>query len=295
MSIGPVGIELPGEGEGNRVSVSNVSEEYLAMSRHPAYQNSTIVQTSATASRLVVMGSTYLANALTSGADTFTKKVKPNQKPVTFSEATHARVRKMGTFSNGAADISSRTIGQVEKVAQNLGASFARKDAARPKKFDKSNPPPDYKPGVLNKSMIAFSTLADGIQEGAKNMLLTSSQAASTMIGHKYGTEAGSVATNLTGGIKNVGLVYIDATGVSRRALLKSVAKGMVVGRMRDGQQVVVGAGDGGQVPHDAQAGPSNLGARDPAARGPSPGPPPAYNASETQSLGGTPMSGAKR
>ncbi|KAJ5089327.1 Senescence/spartin-associated [Penicillium argentinense] len=292
----PVGIELPSEGEGNRVSVSNVSEEYLAMSRHPAYQNSTIVQTSATASRLVVMGSTYLANALTSGADSFTKKVKPNQKPVTFSDATHARIRKVGTFSTGAADLSSKTLGQVERYAQNLGASLSRKDASRPKGFDKRNPPSDYKPGVLNKSMIAFSTLADGIQEGAKNMLLTSSQAASTMIGHKYGAEAGTVATNLTGGIKNVGLVYIDATGVSRRALLKSVAKGMVVGRMRDGQQVVVGAGDGGQLPHDAQAGPSSF-ARDPVARGPSPNPtpPPAYDASGTLSLGGTPMSGAKR
>ncbi|KAJ5578497.1 uncharacterized protein N7459_007461 [Penicillium hispanicum] len=296
----PVGIELPSEGQGNRVNVSNVSEEYLAMSRHPAYKNSTIVQTSATASRLIVITSVQLANALTSGADSFTKKTKPNQKPLTFSDATHARIRQVGTFSHGAADLSSRTLGQVERVAQNLGASLARKET-KTKKFDKSNPPPDYKPGVLNKSMIAFSTLADGIQEGARNMLLTGSQAASTMIGHRYGTEAGNVATNLTGGIKNVGLVYIDATGVSRRALLKSVAKGMVVGRMRDGKQVVVGTGDGGQVPSgahtDVEAGPSSLGARDPVDRRPSPHPtpPPAYDASGTLSLGGTPMSGGKR
>ncbi|KAJ5167260.1 uncharacterized protein N7482_006041 [Penicillium canariense] len=299
----PVGIELPTEGEGNRVSVTNVSEEYLEMSRHPAYQNSTIVQTSATASRLIVTTSSYLANALTSGAESFMKKTKPNPKPVTFSEATHARIRKVGTLSHGAADFSSRTLGQVERVAQNLGASMARKDA-KPRSVDKKNPPADYKPGVLNKSMIAFSTLADGIQESARTMLLTGSQAASTMIGHRYGVEAGSVANNLTGGIKNVGLVYIDATGVSRRALLKSVAKGMVVGRMRDGKQVVVGAGDGGQVPQGAhtnhttaEAGPSALGARDPVARRPSPNPtpPPAYGASGTMSLGGTPLSGAKR
>ncbi|KAJ5161836.1 Senescence/spartin-associated [Penicillium capsulatum] len=292
----PVGIELPGEGQGNRVNVSNVSEEYLAMSRHPAYKNSTIVQTSATASRLIVATSTSLANMLTSGAEGFTKKVKPNQKPLTFSDAAHARIRKVGTFSHGAADLSSRTIGQVERVAQNLGASLARKDT-KPKSFDKSNPQSDYKPGVLNKSMIAFSTLADGIGEGARNMLLTGSAAASTMIGHRYGAEAGDVATNLTGGIKNVGLVYIDATGVSRRALLKSVAKGMVVGRMRDGQQVVVGGGDGGDLGVAGnEAGPSGHGARDPVARRPSPNPtpPPAYDASGI-SLGGTPMPGGKR
>lgn len=271
------------------------------MSRHPAYKNSTIVQTSATASRLIVTGSTYLANAITNGAESFTKKTKPSPKPLTFSDATHARIRKVGTFSHGAADLSSRTLGQVEKVAQNLGASLLRKDAKTTKSFDKSNPSPEYKPGVLNKSMIAFSTLADGIQEGAKNMLLTGSQAASTVIGHRYGNEAGTVATNLTGGIKNVGLVYIDATGVSRRALLKSVAKGMVVGKMRDGKQVVVGTGDGGQLPAEAhtgtEAGPSGLGARDPVARRPSPNPtpPPAYDAPGTLSLSGTPMSGSKR
>lgn len=264
------------------------------MSRHPAYQNSTIVQTSATASRLIVATSTSLANYLTSGAEGFTKRTKPNPKPLTFSDATHARIRKIGTYSNGAADLSSRTIGQVEKVAQNIGASLARKEG-KSKGFSKSNPPPDYKPGVLNKSMIAFSTLADGIQEGARNILLTSSQAASTVVGHRYGDQASTVANNLTGGIKNVGLVYIDATGVSRRALLKSVAKGMVVGKLRDGQQVVVGGGDGGQLPAEA-AGPSGLG-RDPVARRPSPNPtpPPAYDASGTMSLGGASMSGGKR
>ncbi|KAJ5936319.1 hypothetical protein N7454_005617 [Penicillium verhagenii] len=284
----PVNIELPSEGEGNRVSISNVSEEYLAMSRHPAYKDSTIVQTSATASRLIVATSTSIANAITSGAESFTKKTKPNQKPLTFSDATHARIRKIGSLSSGAAGLSARTVGQVERVAQNVGASLSRKET-NSKSFDKSRPPPDYKPGVLNKSMIAFSTLADGIQEGARSILLTGTSATGAMIGHKYGAEAGDVANNLTGGVKNVGLVYIDATGVSRRALLKSVAKGMVVGRMRDGKQVMVGGGDGGELPPDArvaEAGPSTNAT-----------PPPAYGASGTTSLSGTPMSmsGGKR
>ncbi|CAL5866829.1 uncharacterized protein PFLUO_LOCUS1040 [Penicillium psychrofluorescens] len=299
----PVAIELPSEGEGNQVSVSNVSEEYLAMSRHPAYQDSTIVQTSAMASRLVVTSTSKLANVIASGAESFAKKTKPNQKPLTFSETTHTRIRKIGTFSNGAADLSSRTVGQVGKVAQSIGATLRSKEKDSNKKsFDKNNPPPDYKPGVLNKSMIAFSTLADGLEQSARTILYSGTAAASSMVSHRYGTEAGSVASNLTGGIKNVGLVYIDASGVSRRALLKSVAKGMVVGRMRDGQQVVVGGGDGGEVPPGAQTeverSSSGLGAAaGPSARRPSPNPtpPPAYDASGTLSLGGAPMSGSKQ
>jgi spartin len=272
------------------------------MSRHPAYQNSTIVQTSAMASRLVVTGSSKLANAIATGAESFAKKTKPNPKPLTFSEATHTRIRKIGTFSNGAADLSSRTVGQVGKVAQNIGATLGGKQKDTNKKsFDKSNPPPNYKPGVLNKSMIAFSTLADGLEQSARTILYSGSAAASSMVGHRYGAEAGSVASSLTGGMKNVGLVYIDASGVSRRALLKSVAKGMVVGRMRDGQQVVVGGGDGGQGPSgshtEMESGPTGLTATDPVPRRPSPNPtpPPAYGASGTLSLGGTPMPGGKR
>ncbi|RHZ60502.1 hypothetical protein CDV55_106554 [Aspergillus turcosus] len=293
----PVEIQLPAEGEGNQISVSNVSEEYLQMARHPAYKNSTIVQNAAMASRLIVTGSSYISNVLTSGAESFAKKTKPLPKPMTFSETTHARFRKIGTFSQGAAGLSSKTVGQVGKVAQNLGASLTRREGKQ-KSVDKYGKDSDYKPGILNKSLIAFSTLADGIEHGARNLLTSGSVAASTMIAHRYGPEAGAVASNVAGGIKNVGLVYIDASGVSRKAVLKSVAKGMVVGRMRDGKQVVVGTGDGGELPPSV-GGPSQstLGGRDPVVRRPSPSPtpPPAYGASGTVSLGGTPMSGGKR
>lgn len=288
-------MQLPQEGEGNQISVDNASEEYLRMARHPAYKDSTIVQTSATASRLVVTGSSYIANVLTSGAEGFTRKVKPNPKPMTFSDTTHARIRKIGNFSHGAADFSAKTVGQVGKYAQNFGASLSRRKGEGKRGVDS-------KPGMLNKSMIAFSTLADGIEQGARNLMTSGSAAASTMVAHRYGAEAGSVASNLTGGVRNVGLVYIDASGVSRKAILKSVAKGMVVGRMKNGEQVVVGSGDGGEVPPEVgAAGPSGTrtpgSSRGPVARRPSPNPtpPPAYGAAGTTSLGGSPMSGGKR
>ncbi|KNG81206.1 protein SPG20 [Aspergillus nomiae NRRL 13137] len=263
----PVEVELPAEGEGNKVSISNVSEEYLQMARHPAYKNSTLVQTSATASRLIVTG-----NPL--------------------------KVRKVGNFTHGAAGLSAKTVGQVGKVAQNFGASLTRRNPDAKRKGDKGVNG-EYKPGILNKSMIAFSTLADGIEQSARTVLTHGSAAASTMIGHRYGAEAGTVASDLTGGVKNVGLVYIDATGVSRKAVLKSVAKGMVVGHMRNGKQVVVGSGDGGEAP-PAAGGRSNRtsgsGGRDPVARRPSPTPtpPPAYGAPNTTSLGGISMSRGK-
>lgn len=249
----PVEIQLPGEGQGNTIQINNVSEEYLAMSKHPAYQKSTIVQTSARASRLIVTGSTALANAMSSRADSFQKTSQPNPKPMTFSPATHERLRQLHSFTNSAVGISAKTVGSASRYAQNFGAKLTGKGEKNKRGYDKDgNPDGGYKPGILNKSMIAFSTIADGIDTAGRHLLTSGSAAATTVIGHKYGEEAGSAAAKFGGGVKNVGLVYIDAAGVSRRALIKSVAKGMVVGRMPNGQQLVVGGGDGGVVTADA-------------------------------------------
>jgi spartin len=181
------------------------------------------------------------------GADSFQKSTQPNPKPMTFTPATHARIRQIHAFTQGAVGLSAKTVGQLGKYAQNFGASLARKGEK-----SKREPGKGYTPGILNKSMIAFSTIADGIDQAGRTLLSSGSAAATNVVSHKYGKEAGNVAHGLAGGVKNVGLVYIDAMGVSRRAVIKSVAKGMVVGRMPNGQQLVVGSGDGEIVPAEA-------------------------------------------
>lgn len=227
-----------------------MSEDYLRMARHPAYKDSSLVQNAASASRLIVTGSDYLGNLMSKGADGFTQRTQPIPKPLTFGPATHERVRKLHSFTNSGASLSAKTVGQATKYAQNLGASMARKQAKTEKGFDKDgNPVESYKPGFLNKSMIAFSTIADGVAESGKSLLTQGGAAATTVVGHRYGPHAQSIAADLAGGVRNVGLVYIDVTGVSRRAVIKSVAKGMVVGKVKGGGQVVVGGGDGGVVP----------------------------------------------
>ena len=222
------------------------------MSRHPAYKDSTIVQNAATASRLIVTGSGYLADALTSGANSFTQKTKPNPQPMTFTPTTQTRVRQLNNFSQGAVGLSAKTVGQVSRYAQSLGATMARRgeQQRKTKGYDKDGRPiENYKPGLLNKSMMAFSTIADGVDQSARSLLNSGSVAATTVVGHRYGEDARQIAANLAGGVKNVGLVYVDAAGVSRKAVIKSVAKGMVVGKMPGGGDLVVGSGDGGVVP----------------------------------------------
>ena len=248
----PVEIQLPAEGAGNNIQIAP-AEDYLETSKHPAYAKSTIVQTSAKASRLLVTTSSYVSNAMTSGADNFQRKTEPNPTPMTFSPTTQANLRRIHTFTQTAAGFSAKTVGQVGKYAQNFGAKMAGKGEKQKRGYDKEGKvDTGYKPGILNKSMIAFSTIADGIDHAGRQLLASGSAAATNVVGHKYGSEAGDATRSLTGGIKNVGLVYIDAVGVSRKAVLKSVAKGMVVGRMPNGQALVVGAGDGGVMPGEA-------------------------------------------
>jgi spartin len=275
--LDPVEIQISEDGK--NVSVRPVDEEYLSMANHPAYKSSSMVQNAALASRLIVTGSSYISNAMTSGASTFSSKTKPNQKPLTFRPSTQTNIRKINSFTHGAAELSAKTVGSLSKYAQNMGASMTGKGPKQSKAFDKDGKPVgEYKPGLLNKSMIAFSTIADGIAYSGKNLLTSGGAAASHMVGHRYGSEAGTVAADLAGGVKNVGLVYIDVTGVSRRAVIKSVAKGMVVGRVSGGGEVVVGGGDGGVVPPDAMP---------PYQPGASNAPPPAYSSAAGDSPGG--------
>jgi spartin len=244
----PVQITLPSDG-GHQIAVSPASREQVDMLMHPAYKKSTIVSNAAAASRLIVTTSDMISKMLQGQADSFTKKTQPYAKPVEFKPSTREHIRRINTFTGNAAGLSAKTVGSIGKVAQNLGATLAKRGqkGSSGKGFGPDGRPiEDYKPGLLNKSFMAFSTVADGIDQAARNLLGSTSSAATTVVTHKWGPEAGDITRSLGGGVKNVGLVYIDVTGVSRRAILKSVAKGMVVGRTSDGADVIVGGGDGG-------------------------------------------------
>ncbi|KAI9749115.1 MAG: hypothetical protein M4579_006995 [Chaenotheca gracillima] len=303
-SKNPVEIQLSQEPGSNQIYIAAAPQEI-----HPAYKNSRLVSNAATASRLIVTTSSHLTGILQSGVDSFTTKTKPNATPLTFQPTTHERVRKLNNFTQGAAGLSAKTVGQIGKVAQNLGAGVARRGERQPKGVDKEGKPiENYKPGLLNKSMMAFSTVADGIDQASRSLLNSGSAAATTVVGHRYGEDARQIAHGLSGGVKNVGLVYVDAMGVSRRAIVKSVAKGMVVGRVKGGGELVVGGGDGGVMPvapgqtADPNATVGNQGLPGTGQSGRStPGtsvvgfgnaPPPAYGAGVGEPLGGTALQG---
>jgi spartin len=200
-------------------SIDYIEEDVM----HPAYKKSSLVNSATKASRLLITTSDIVTKTLQNQADSFTQKTKP-VKPMTFTPTTHDRIRRINTFSSKAASMSASTVGSIAKVAQNFGATVtarSNKDG-RARGYDKDgNVIASYKPGVLNKSLMAFNTVVDGMEQAGRNLLSGTSSSMTTVVGHRWGPEAGEVSKHLGGGVKNVGLVYIDVTGVSRRAILK--------------------------------------------------------------------------
>ncbi|CAK7266373.1 hypothetical protein SEPCBS119000_001996 [Sporothrix epigloea] len=258
----PVEITLPTAAVPT-ISVSPASLDSVE-ALHPAYQKSSIVSNAVAASRLIVTTSDMFSRALQAQADKFAGKAVPSTTPLTFQPSTRDHIRRINTLSASAAGLSAKAVAQVSRVAQNLGARLGGHNAqdARgnatpagksrskaPSGMDPNGHPLDnFRPGLLNKSLMAFSTVADGVELAGRRLLDTSSTAATTVVSSKWGSEAGEVTRDLTGGIRNVGLVYIDVTGVSRRAIIKSVAKGMVVGHVPGGGNLVVSSGDGASM-----------------------------------------------
>lgn len=245
--LDPVVITLPEDGS-LTIGVAPASATSIERAIHPAYKNSTLVNKAAMASRLIVTSSDYVSKTLQTQANNFTQNTKPNSKPMTFTPTVHRRIRKVHGFSSGTVGVSAKVIGHVSKYAESLGASIAKRAAGKPTIGPDGQPVP-YEPGLLNKSLMAFSTLVDGVDQAGRGLLESSTNAATTVVAHRYGDEAGEVTRHLGGNVKNVALVYIDATGVSRKAIVKSVLKGMVVGMVSDGSKLVVpGTEDGGAV-----------------------------------------------
>ncbi|KAJ4294879.1 hypothetical protein N0V88_005118 [Collariella sp. IMI 366227] len=191
----PVEITLPADA-GGKINVAPISQELYEAELHPAYKKSFLVSNASAASRFIITGSDMLSKLLHNQADTFTRKTTPAAKPMTFKPATRDHIRRINTFTGGAATLSAKTVGQITKVAQNFGAHLGGHNkpgsGSSRKGYDKDGRPLDsYKPGLLNKSMMAFSTVMDGVEQAGRNLLSSTSDAAATVVGHRWGAEAG--------------------------------------------------------------------------------------------------------
>ena len=270
-------MEISISADGARVDVRNISEDYLRASQDPRYADSALVQNAAKASRLIVASSSKFGNFITSGAEKYTQNTKPANKPVTFSPAAQETARQVHAVTKMGAQFTTKSVEKLAGFTQNMvanllemsddededdevrdksaGTMVRRGEQGQQKKPAKSALP---MPAWVGEGVAALSTVMEGLATGTKTVLSDSGDAATTALSHKYGQEAGQMAASLGGGLRNVGLVYVDITGIPRKAVIRSLAKGVIVGRVKDAtgeeRDVVVGDVDGESLDRDGDA-----------------------------------------
>lgn len=174
--------------------------------------------------------------------------------PVRVGPKTQASVRQIHQWSGQAVQVSSKTTGAILRVAGNVGDKIGQKTGIQRKVHADGTygPAPTGIRGFINRSLIAANTVLDGIDAGAQTLLYTSGEAASNVVGHKYGEDARQVAEGISRTGKNVFIVYKDIRGVRRSALLKAARSRVMKAKLDDGREVTVRIDEKGNAVADA-------------------------------------------
>ena len=202
-----------------------------------APEDSNIVRGGHYISTGILYGANAIATGLQKGSVWVNSRSAPTEKDVEFSAITKSGTRRIHQVSSGVGKISSKTVSAIAAVAEKAGGKVAgHGKPVDPKDPSKGN----KKHGVLSQSAFALITVLEALDHGGKQIIGAASSSTSSVVKHRYGSQAGQIAEELGGSVKNVALVYFDVKGIGHRALLKSSIKGGVKARMSDGRQVVL-------------------------------------------------------
>ncbi|OAV96574.1 hypothetical protein PTTG_01011 [Puccinia triticina 1-1 BBBD Race 1] len=228
----PVMVSLSPSAQGPGHSTAQVS----AM---PAGGGSQILSGAEWVSRGILAGSEVISSMIKKSGSSYLASAKPAAAPITFSSTTHANADKVLGFTRSATKVSGKAASLVGSVFSKVGDTIGKSTGIQ---RSPSGAPPSGARGYVHKGLVAFNTVMDSLETGGKKVLATAGDTTTEVVTHAYGAEAGQIAHRANHAVRNVGLVYIDARGVTRRAILKSVGKAAVRGRMNDGREVILGS-----------------------------------------------------
>ncbi|GAA6031901.1 hypothetical protein JCM8097_003327 [Rhodosporidiobolus ruineniae] len=207
-------------------------------------QNSSVISAANYLSRGIIVGSEILSRAFESGAGKYVASRPASKTPLVFKPETRARFEQGNRVTQQATVYSGKAAAAVGRVAGALGNKIGKSTGIQSKP---GGAPPTGWRGALASTLTAVNTVADHLEAGGKTLLDSGSKSASNMIHHSYGAEARDVADNVGGSVKHCALVYIDARGVGRKALLKSVGKSALRAKMADGSELLL-SNDNGEL-----------------------------------------------
>ncbi|SCV68178.1 BQ2448_299 [Microbotryum intermedium] len=217
-----------------------------AFNQTPNPSNSTIITWGDYLSHGIIVGGELVSRTIELSADTFVSKRAATSKPLVFSETTKNRTAQTTAYSGQVVKVSNKAAKMVGDAAAKVGDRIGKATGIQTQPSGKA---PRGLKGLVNKSLIAFNNVLDATETTAKQVLVSGGQSSTKVIQHALGNDAAQVSAYVGAVAQNVFLVYLDARGVSRRALLKGVGKGALRCKMQDGREVVL-TDDEGQSPN---------------------------------------------
>ncbi|EST06579.1 Senescence/spartin-associated [Kalmanozyma brasiliensis GHG001] len=258
----PVLIDLPPESVNEGEEKQDLQVDVLS----PEERRDWMIKGADTISRTIVKSADFVGGKIQGAANSYMSKTPaagspgtttPNNEkteagrdPLKFGPKTHASAQQLNDWSGQAVQMSAKTTGAILQMAGNIGDKIGRKTGIQRKTNPdgSSGPAPKGIRGFVNRGLIAANTVLDGIDAGAQTLLYTSGQAASDVVGHRYGDDAREVANAFGRTGKNVFIVYKDVRGIRRSALLKAARGRVMKAKLQDGREVTIKVDEKGQA-----------------------------------------------
>lgn len=193
--------------------------------------NDKILATGAGISQFLIYASRAMYSGMESTADWWVKNRPANEKPLVFKDTTKRNLQIASKYTGTGAYYTHKAVKNVSGAASSLGQRLmsSKKDPRDPNKG----------PGLFSRSLIAFSTVMDGIDESAQTVLQGATSSSTRMIGHSYGKEAENVSAEFGRSLKNCTMIYVDARGISRKAIVRGFGMGAIKGALGKGDVVL--------------------------------------------------------
>ncbi|KAI8807072.1 senescence-associated protein-domain-containing protein [Cladochytrium replicatum] len=188
-----------------------------------------IIKGSELLSNGIVKGSELIGTGMHSASQAVQKRLPSAATPATLSPSTKDNIRRIHTLSSRAVGVTKATTGAVIGTVGTVVGAVVRPVArvVSKKKVDENGNP--KKPGVIGSiaqaSIIAVGKVAEAGDIAVKSLMTDGTSATAGIVNKRYGREAAQATVQALGVAGNLVTVYIDATGMTRRAILLKAAK----------------------------------------------------------------------
>ncbi|KAJ7272939.1 senescence-associated protein-domain-containing protein [Mycena rebaudengoi] len=233
---------------------------------------SLLLTTISAASSYYTSHSTPAASTKSSGSST-SPPLPPRAVAFLASARTRKGLATVHSVSGQAVKVSGKTVALIDSMIKRaIGSAKGKQSTATlapgpplpPRSTSPSFPPPPYtsspgekpslpprrqpspapasapptlpprKVSTTARILLSADLILSTIDHSTRRLLDSGTQTVGTVVGHKYGAEAGQSSVLMAGTARNVALVYIDMSGIGRRALLRRAGKEYVKGKLAD-------------------------------------------------------------